>query len=82
VGTGTFQSNSPVGVGSSVHDMHAYHTFDRLTFFRCPRFTNLAGKFTITHSMSVTIIVIIQNINQFITLYTKFEIRWHHVIYT
>jgi hypothetical protein len=58
------------------------HTFDLLTFFRCPRFTNLARKFTITNSMTVTIIVFIQNINQFITLYTKFEIRWHHVIYT
>jgi hypothetical protein len=98
------------------------HTFDRLTFFRCPRFTNLARKFTITNSMTLpefkfkfpastthrlpplkykprfqffsgshamssakwswSIIVIIQNINQFITLYTKFEIRWHHVIYT
>jgi hypothetical protein len=50
------------------------HTFDRLTFFRCPRFTNLTRKFTVTNSMMVTIIVIIQNINQFITLYTKFEI--------
>jgi hypothetical protein len=30
---------------------------------------------TITNSMTVTIIVIIQNINQFIILYTKFEIR-------
>ena len=58
------------------------YTFDRLTFFRCPRFTNLTRKFTVTNSMMVTIIVIIQNINQFITLYTKFEIRWHHVIYT
>ena len=58
------------------------HTFHRLTFFRCPRFTNLARKFTITNTMTVTIIVIIQNINQFITFYTKFEIRWHHVIYT
>jgi hypothetical protein len=56
------------------------HTFDRLTFFRCPRFTNLTRKFTVTNSMTVTIIVIIQNINQFIALYTKFEIRWHHVI--
>jgi hypothetical protein len=35
---------------------------------------NLALKFTITNTMTVIIIVIIQNINQFITLYTKFEI--------
>jgi hypothetical protein len=36
------------------------HTFHRLTFFRCPRFTNLARKFTITNSMTVTIIAFLR----------------------
>jgi hypothetical protein len=51
------------------------HTFDRLMFFRCPRFTNLARKFTITNSMTVTIIMIIQNINRIFS--TK-----NHLIYS
>jgi hypothetical protein len=73
VGLRAKQSKS--SYGDSNHPKSSYGDRSHTKSSCGDRFTNLARKFTITNSMTVTIIVIIQNINQFITLYTKFEIH-------